>query len=75
MRFFKFGSSRLKESEVEVIREQVRGIHDELVKRRKGNVADLYEYFVEKDYWPVDRREIGDDQKPAELPESPPESS
>ncbi len=62
MRFFKFGSSRLKESEVDVIRDQVRGIHDELVKRRKGNVTDLYAYFVEEDYWPVEHPDARDEQ-------------
>ena len=64
MRFFKFGSSRLNESEVQGIREQVRGIHDEMIKRRKGNVTDLYAYFVEQDYWPVEHLDAREEQEP-----------
>ena len=64
MRFFKFGSSRLKESEVEGIREQIRGMHDEMVRRRKGNVTDLYAYFVEQDYWPVEHQDAREEPPP-----------
>ena len=66
MRLFKLGSSRLKDSEVDEIREQVRNIHDELVRRRKDRPADLYSYFIEQDYWPADRPESNSQQLPPE---------
>jgi hypothetical protein len=62
MRFFKFGAPRLSDAEVQEIQDQVRHIHNDLVKHGPGDVPDLHAYFVEQDYWPVDRVPMRDEK-------------
>ncbi len=69
MRFFRFGARRLSEAEVQEIHNQVREIHDDLAKRQAEG-AHLQDYFVEQDYWPIDRPALGDEQKPPDPPSS-----
>ncbi|HEX5369488.1 MAG TPA: hypothetical protein VFY10_08750 [Dehalococcoidia bacterium] len=58
MHLFRSGA-RLSEAKVEEIRQQVRVIHDALAKKQTHGAA-LQDYFVERDYWPLEHPALDD---------------